>query len=528
MARQYCSHSELQQKVLNGVNTLADNVASTLGPRGRNVILHQNGYSPVITKDGVTVAKFVKLEDPVEDAAVQIIKQAASQTNDEAGDGTTTATVLAREIVVQAQRYLTAGASPGELKRGMDKAMSEISRYIKEELAQPITSEEDIEHVASISANGDRSIGKLIAMAVDRAGKDGTITVEEARSVETSLDLVEGFRFDSGYLSPQFITDKRRGTVKYSDALILVTDESLEMVDQFLPILEVVAREGRPFIIVAENIEGQALAALIMNAVRGTMKVAAVKAPRYGEERRNILKDLAAAVGATFISRSSGVKLKDAKLSDLGCAKTINISKNVTTIIDGRGDLEEIEKRIEALKLELEQTDSLRECELVQERITRLASGVAIIHVGGSTEVEMVEKKHRIEDALEAVRAAQLEGIVPGGGTALIRAGQNVKIETENEDQELGVKIILAAVQGPLKQMAKNAGASPDLILSEVLNATGDSGWNFVTGCLESLLEQGVIDPAKVTTVALKNAVSVSSTLITTGFAIVDGNFDAN
>ena len=521
MSKTYCSDSSLHEGILKGVNTLADNVASTLGPRGRNVILHKKGSRPIITKDGVTIAKFVDLDDPFENAAVQVIKQASSQTNSVAGDGTTTATVLARAILQQAQRYLKAGASPVELKRGIDKGVAKIVGNL-EALAQPIMSEEDIAHVATISANGDKAIGELIATAIDRVGKDGSITVEEARSVETSLDLVEGFRIDSGYLSPQFINDERRGATKYDDAFVLVTDEQIDTVEQILPVLEVVSREGRPLVIVAEEVEGQALAALIMNTLRGTMKIAAVKAPRYGQERRNILKDLAVSIGATYVSKESGVKLKDTKLDNLGRCKSIDITKGITTIIDGKGDPDEIEKRIDALKIELEQTDSMYECERIQERITRLASGIGIIRVGGLTEVEMIEKKHRIEDALEAVTSAQQEGIVPGGGGALLRTATGLEVETDNDDQALGVRIVLEAVKSPLRQMAENAGESADLVLSIVQAADDNLGWDFATGKLVDMVEQGVIDPVKVTRTALQNAASAASTLLTTNYAIVE------
>ena len=519
MAKKYVSGNALHEKVMSGVNILADNVASTLGPRGRNVILHKKGKTPLITKDGVTVAKFVDLEDPFENAAAQIIKQASAQTNSDAGDGTTTATVLAREILVQAQKYLAAGASPTELKRGMDKTVEAIIENLKE-MAKPVSSEEDISHVASISANGDKTIGSLIATAIDKVGKDGSITIEEARAVETSLDLVEGFRFDSGYISPTFVTDERRGVVKHEDVFILVTDNNIELVEDLLPTLEVVAREGRPLLIVAENIEGQALAALIMNAVRGTMRVVAIKAPRYGQERRNILKDLAISVGATFISQEKALKLKEAKLEHLGRAKAIEVYKYATTIVGGTGDVDEVDKRIEALKVELEQTESIHDCEKLQDRITRLASGVGIIRVGGSTEVEMVEKKHRIEDALEAVTSAQQEGVVPGGGTALLKASCDIELDFDSEDQKIGYKIIIESVKAPIRQMALNAGESPDLILNMVLTGPEGSGYDFSKGELVQMLEAGIIDPVKVTRVALQNATSVSSTLITTNYAI--------
>ena len=521
MTKHYDNGASLGEKILRGVNQLADNVASTLGPRGRNVILQEPGGKPVITKDGVTVAQFVNLEDPFEAAGADVIKQAAAQTNSMAGDGTTTATVLARAVLTESQRYIASGASPVELKRGMDVAVEGIVNTLKG-LAIDISSVEEIANIATISANNDRTIGELVSTAVDRAGKNGAITIEEARSLETSLDLVEGFRFDAGYAATAFINNERRGVVKYTEEpLLLVTDYKVEAVDQILPILEVVARESRPFVIVAEEIEGQALAALIMNAMRGTMKIAAVKAPRYGEERRNILKDLAISVGATFVSRESGMKLNDTKLEHLGIAKSIEISKSETTIMGGKGSTNEIEERIETLKTELADTESLHECERIQERITRLASGIAIISVGASTEVEMIEKKHRIEDALEAVRSAQEEGIVPGGGVPLIRAAEITQFEVDNEDQALGVEIVRKAVFAPLRQMAENAGESPDIIQTVVAGLEGSAGYDFHNRATCDLLESGVIDPVKVTRCALQNAVSAAGTLITTNHAII-------
>jgi chaperonin GroEL len=521
VTKHYDNGTSLGDKILRGVNQLADNVASTLGPRGRNVILQEPGGNPIITKDGVTVAQFVNFEDPFENAAAAVIKQAAAQTNSMAGDGTTTATVLAREVLRESQRYIASGASPVELKRGMDAAVEAIVSTLRE-MAVEISDVEEISNIASISANNDKTIGELIATAVDKAGKNGAITIEEARSLETSLDLVEGFRFDSGYAATAFINDERRGVVKYKEEpLLLVTDYKIDAVEQILPILEVVAREGRPFVIVAEDIEGQALAALIMNAMRGTMKIAAVKAPRYGEERRGILKDLATSVGAFFVSRESGVKLKDVQLQQLGIAKSIEVTKNETTIMGGKGSTSEIEERIEDLKTMLDNTDALHECERIQERITRLASGIAIIRVGASTEIEMIEKKHRIEDALEAVRSAQEEGIVPGGGVPLIRATQATEFEVDNEDQALGVEIVRKAVFAPLRQMAENAGESPDIIETIVANLEGSEGYDFRNRTTCDLLDTGVIDPVKVARCALQNAVSAAGTLITTNHAII-------
>jgi len=521
VSRKFSSHQDLQQKILEGVNKLADNVASTLGPRGRNVILHQKGKNPIITKDGVTVAKFVTLDDPFENAGAEILRQASEQTNIDAGDGTTTATVLARAIYIDAQKYLLAGSSPIELKRGIDKAVTVISANL-EALSRPVSSKEDMLHVATISANGDSSIGSLVATAIDQAGKDGSVTIEEAKSVDTTLEIVEGFRFDSGFAASAFINNERRGTIQYDNPLILVCDNKIEAIEEILPILEVVAREGRPLVIVAEEVSGQALAALIMNTVRGTMKVAAVKAPRYGEERRNILKDLALATGATFISKESRIDIKEVKLDGLGTAKSIDISKYLTTIVDGAGSYEEIDERIETLKVQLQETDDLGACERIQERITRLLSGVAIIKVGAPTEIEMVEKRHRIEDALEAVRSAQLEGIVAGGGVALMRATNDLQVDTDNETQKLGVAIVLSAAQSPMRQMATNGGASPDLVISSVSSEADEHGYDYCTDKIVNMFEEGVIDPAKVTRCALQNAASVAGALITTNHAIIE------
>ena len=520
MIRKFSNGYELNSKILDGINKLADNVATTLGPKGRNVILfHKEQGVPVITKDGVTVAKFVELEDPFENVGAQIVKQAAEQSATRAGDGTTTATVLTRAILQRAQKYLTAGVSPIEIKRGMDKASEAIVDKLKE-VAIPVRSEEDIRHIATISANNDKSIGRLISTAVDSAGKDGSVLVEEARSLKTSLDMIEGFRFDSGYLSSTFINNERNGTVEYDNPLIAVTDEKIETIEQILPTLELAARDNRPLLIVAD-MEGQALAAVIANAVRGTMKVAAVKPPRYGEERRSILKDLCSSTGATFVTRENSLSLKQVQLTHFGQSKSVSLNKGWTTIVGGTGNHEEIDKRIEALKVEIKATDSLKECERIQERITRLASGVAVIRVGAATEVEMIEKKHRIDDALEAVRSAQEEGIVAGGGVALLRTSTGLHVETDNEEQSIGAKIILDAVEEPLRQMAKNAGKSPDLIVDRVRHLTGNKGYNFMTDGIVNMLDEGIVDPVKVTRCALQNAVSVASTLITTSHAIV-------
>ena len=514
MSKIYSSNEELTAKIAAGINKLADNVASTLGPRGRNVILQKKDGKPIVTKDGVTVAEFVELDDPFENVGAQIIKQASRMTNAEAGDGTTTATVLARAIYANARQLIASGHAPIQVKRRIDQTVDEIVEKL-EDLSKPISSIEDVRHIAMISANNDPEIGELIARAVESVGKDGSITVEEARSLKTSLDLVEGFRMNSGYASSSFITDERRGAVVYEDAFILVADTKIDSVDDILPVLELVAREGRPLVIVASEVEGQALAALIMNSMRGTMKVAAVKAPQYGEERRNILKDLCLSTGASYVTKSAGLKIREVELENLGQAKKIDITKSVTTIVGGKGDYEEVDRQIEALRIEVSQTESMNEAERIQERITRLASAIAVIRVGAATEVEMIEKRHRIEDALEAVRAAREEGIVPGGGVALVRTvPKSVKDNSK--------AIVYDAICEPIRQMARNAGESADVILEKVKKAKGNVGWDFTKNKTVDMFEQGVIDPAKVTRCALQNAASAVGALITSGYAIVE------
>jgi len=515
------SRTELNAKVLRGVNILADNVAATLGPKGRNVILHQKGKDPIITKDGVTVSEFVHVDDEFENAAAQILKQATAQTNSMAGDGTTTATVLAREIIVQSQRYITAGASPVEIKRGIDLAVEEIVNNLKD-MASHVETLDDVENIATISANNDATIGKLVATAVDKAGKDGAITIEESKVVDTSLDVIEGFRLEAGYAANAFVTDERRAACHYDAPLLLITDQKIDSVEQILPALELVARDARPLVIVAEEIEGQALAALIMNTVRGSMKIAAVKAPFYGERRKQMLADLALSTGAEFISSDSTIRLRDVKLQHFGQCRSIDITKFNTTVIGGKGDAEEIDRRIELLKVELKNTEELHDCDKIQERITKLAAGVAVINVGAATDVEMIEKKHRIEDALEAVRSAQQEGTLPGGGVALLRASESLNVTVENEDQQYGVDIVQAASAAPLRQMATNCGLSPDLIESQIRNAEENCGHNFRDFCMVDMYEAGIIDPLKVTRTALQNAASAAGTLITTSHAIIE------
>ena len=522
MSKHFSSEGELRNKLLQGVSILADNVGSTLGPKGRNVIIREKGKMPFITKDGVTVAKFVDLEDPVMDAAAQIVKQASAKTNAEAGDGTTTSTVLVQAIYTEALATLTNGTNATELKRGMDKAVSAVVSELARK-SRPISSKMDVCHIATLSANNDPTIGELISEAVDKVGKNGSINIREAKSVDTTLDLVEGFRFDSGYAAGAFVTDERKKTTSYEDPLFFLTDSKLDRVDQILPALEIAARESRPFIIIADEIEGQALAALIMNTIRGSMKVAAVKAPRYGEARRNIMLDLALATGAKYFRKSEGHDISDVKLMDFGSARSIEISKSMTTIVGAQGNLDKVEEHIESLKQDILHEDTMDECKRIQDRITRLASGIAVISVGAHTEVEMIEKKHRIEDALEAVRSAQIEGVIPGGGVTLLRIADTLDVETDNSDQEKGVNIIKRAMTGPICTMAENSGLVPKTVLATIRDINDSNhGINFATGEIVDFFEVGIIDPTKVARCALQNAVSVAGTLITTNFAILE------
>jgi len=521
----YDNGQSLNSKIVAGVNKLADAVSCTLGPKGRNVVIHSKGKNPVITKDGVTVANAVVLEDAFENVGAQVLKQASAVTATEAGDGTTTATVLARAIVNQAQRYIIAGASPTDLKRGMESATAKLVERIKEK-SQPVTSLVDIENIATVSANGDNKIGKLISTAVDKVGKDGAVTIEEGKSLETVLDIVEGFQFDSGFVSREFINDERRGAVRYENALILVTDHNLSSINEMMPILEVVARENKPLVVIGDPVEGELLAALILNNTRGSMRIVALKPPRYGEERKNILKDLALATGATFVSRESGMLISEIKRQHLGTVKTVDSLKSWTTIVGGGGNYEEVEKRIESLKTEIANTQDMRECERIQERITRLASGIAIVRVGGLTEVDMIERKHRIEDALEAVKSAQMEGILPGGGTALLKLSRDLdkEVVVQNQDEHFGVEIIMKACEEPIRRLAANSDMKPDVVVENVQKPDNEFwvGVNFATGEYMNLISAGIMDPAKVTRCALQNAVSAASTLLTTAHAIIE------
>ena len=521
MTTQLSHGTELRNKVLEGVNTLADYVAATLGPKGQNVMIQKPNQRPFITKDGVTVAQSISLEDPHANAGAEVVKQVSAMTNAEAGDGTTTSTVLAREIINSAHRHIVSGVSPIEIKRGLEKCLDHAVILVKE-MAKPISSEADIHHIATISANNDVDVGKLVATAVTQGGKNGSVTIEEARSHETSLELAEGFSFDSGYAASAFVNDERRDVVRYDEPMFLITDAKIDQVNQILPALEISARESRPLVIVADEIEGQALAALIMNTVRGTMKVAAVKAPRYGEERRDILSDMSIATGAKFFQQSNGDKTTEVSLCDFGQASSVEMTRKKTTIVNGAGKPEEIDETIEKIQRRVKDTEDMHEAKRHQNRITRLSSGVARIMVGASSEVEMIEKRHRIEDALEAVRSAQQEGIVAGGGTTLLKIATRIAPNFDNEEQAVALVVFKKALQSPFRLMASNSGMSPDVTMWVMENSTSDfEGYNFLTQTRGNLLDEGIIDPAKVTRCALKNAISVAATLLLTNHSVV-------
>jgi len=523
--KHYSDGKDLHQLMLDGVNKLADNVASTYGPKGRNVILKRKDGKPIITKDGVTVARFVSLEDPFQNAAIEIVKQASEKTNSDAGDGTTTSTILARAVFSRSMDLIERGLSPVEVKRGLDKVCTLVCEKI-EEKSKPISSVEDVAFVAKISANNDQVIGDLISTAVDRVGKGGSVTIEDGRSTETTLDLVEGFRFQSGFLSNYFVTDERRNVCRYDNALIFLCDAQVDQVQTILPVLEIAAREQKPVVLVCDDVEGQALSALVMNTARGSMKVAAVKSPKYGEERRAVMQDLAIATGAKYFRTMMGDQVKQVTINDLGTCHNIEISRYGTIVVGGGGDVSELAARIEDLKQQVKDAESLTDAEHIQERVTRLASGVAIVRVGAATEIEMTEKKHRIEDALEAVRSAQQEGIVPGGGLTLYRIAQTILEDIKGieltEDQKFAAEIFYDVLRSPMSAMCDNAGVDFGEMDAVLRGKPDNTGFNFLTGEPVDMYESGIIDPAKVTKNALQNAVSAAGTLLTTNFAIIE------
>jgi len=509
-------NSEARAKLKKGVDKLANAVKITLGPKGRNVILEKKFGAPTVTKDGVSVAKEIELEDPTENMGAQMVREVATKTSDVAGDGTTTATVLAQAIYREGLKNVTAGANPMDLKRGIDLAVNKVVEYLKS-ISRDVEGRNEISQVGSISANNDKSIGELIADAMEKVGKDGVITVEEAKGTETSLEVVEGMQFDRGYLSPYFVTNAENMEVMLEDPYILIHDKKISAMKDLLPILEKVAQQGKAMLIITEDLEGEALATLVVNKLRGTLKVAAVKAPGFGDRRKAMLEDIAVLTGGTVISEERGFKLENTTISYLGSAKKVVIDKDNTTIVEGAGKSDDIKKRINEIKAQIEKTTSDYDKEKLQERLAKLSGGVAILKIGASTEIEMKEKKARVEDALHATRAAVQEGIVAGGGVAFIRAIPGLeKIKGDNLDQTTGVKIVQKALEEPLKQIVDNAGLEGSVVLQKVKEGKDDFGFNAATETYENLIKSGVIDPTKVTRTALENAASVASLLITT------------
>lgn len=514
--------SEARNKIKKGVDKLANAVKVTLGPKGRNVIIEKKFGAPTVTKDGVTVAKEIELEDATENMGAQMVREVASKTSDVAGDGTTTATVLAQAIYREGLKNVTAGANPMDLKRGIDKAVVKVIDHLKS-VSKDVEGRNEIAQVGAISANNDKSIGDLIADAMEKVGKDGVITVEEAKGTETSLEVVEGMQFDRGYLSPYFVTDAESMEAVLEDPFILIHDKKVSAMKDLLPILEKIAQQGKSLLLIAEDVEGEALATLVVNKIRGTLKVVAVKAPGFGDRRKAMLEDIATLTNGTVISEERGFKLENATLSYLGTAKKVVIDKDNTTIVEGAGKPEDIKKRINEIKAQIDKTTSDYDKEKLQERLAKLSGGVAVLKIGASTEVEMKEKKARVEDALHATRAAVEEGIVTGGGVTFVRAISALdSVEGENPDQTTGIKIIKKALEEPLKQIVNNAGLDGSVVLQKVKEGKDDFGFNAATETYEHLIKAGVIDPTKVARIALENAASVASLLITTEAVIYE------
>ncbi|WP_018604937.1 chaperonin GroEL [Uliginosibacterium gangwonense] len=521
-AKQVLFGDDARAKIVNGVNVLANAVKVTLGPKGRNVVLERSFGAPTVTKDGVSVAKEIELKDKFENMGAQLVKEVASKTSDNAGDGTTTATVLAQAIVREGFKYVAAGFNPADLKRGIDKAVAAIVAEIKK-ISKPTTTSKEIAQVGSISANSDESIGKIIADAMDKVGKSGVITVEDGKSLDNELDVVEGMQFDRGYLSPYFINNQERQIATMENPFVLLFDKKVSNIRDLLPVLEQVAKAGRPLLIIAEDVEGEALATLVVNNIRGILKTVAVKAPGFGDRRKAMLEDIAILTGGQVISEEVGLSLEKATLADLGQAKRIEVEKENTTIIDGIGKADAIQARVAQIDALIETSTSDYDKEKLQERKAKLAGGVAVIKVGAATEVEMKEKKARVEDALHATRAAVEEGVVAGGGVALLRARAAIgNLKGDNADQEAGIKIVLRAIEEPLRQIVANAGDEPSVVINKVLEGKGNYGYNAANGTYGDLVELGVLDPAKVTRSALQNAASVAALILTTDALVAE------
>jgi len=513
---------DARHRMVRGVNILANAVKVTLGPKGRNVVLDRSFGSPTVTKDGVSVAKEIELKDKFENMGAQMVKEVASKTSDNAGDGTTTATVLAQAIVAEGMKYVAAGMNPMDLKRGIDKAVIAVVEELKK-LSKPTTTSKEIAQVGSISANSDEEIGKIIADAMDKVGKEGVITVEDGKSLNNELEVVEGMQFDRGYLSPYFINNPDKQIAILENPYVLLHDKKVSNIRELLPILEQVAKAGRPLLIVAEDVEGEALATLVVNSIRGILKTVAVKAPGFGDRRKAMLEDIATLTGGTVIAEEVGLTLEKATLADLGQAKRVEAAKENTTIIDGAGDTKAIEARVKAIRAQIEEATSDYDKEKLQERVAKLAGGVALIKVGAATEVEMKEKKARVEDALHATRAAVEEGVVAGGGVALIRAKQAIsKLKGDNVEQEAGIKIVLRALEEPLRMIVENAGDEPSVVVNKVAEGKGNYGFNAATHEYGDLVAMGVLDPTKVTRMALQNASSIAGLMLTTDAMVAE------
>jgi chaperonin GroEL len=521
-AKEITFNQPAREAILRGVQTLSEAVAVTLGPKGRNVVIEKSWGSPTITKDGVTVAKEIELEAKFENMGAQMVREVASQTSDKAGDGTTTATVLARSIYEEGLRLVAAGHNPMDLKRGIDAAVEVVVGELKK-LSKPTEGKKDIAQVGTISANGDETIGNIIAEAMDKVGKEGVITVEEAKGLETTLDVVEGMQFDRGYVSPYFVTNPDRMEAVIEDAYLLITEKKISAMADLVPVLEQVARSGKPLLIVAEDVDGEALATLVVNKLRGTLQVCAVKAPGFGDRRKEMLKDLSVLTGGQVVAEELGIKLEQITLKELGRAKRITIDKDNTTVVDGAGKKADIEARIKVIRAQIEETTSDYDREKLQERLAKLVGGVAVIHVGAATETEMKEKKARVEDALHATRAAVEEGIVPGGGVAYLRSLAALKkLSVPEGDRRFGVEIVRRALEGPARRIAENAGVEGAVVVAKILDGKGAFGFNAASEVYEDLEKAGVIDPTKVSRTALQNAASVASLLLTTEAMIAD------
>ena len=522
-AKEVRFHEGARSKMVHGLNILADAVKVTLGPKGRNVVLERSFGAPTVTKDGVSVAKEIELKDKFENMGAQMVKEVASKTSDVAGDGTTTATVLAQAIVREGMKFVASGMNPMDLKRGIDKAVIHVVEELKK-ISKPCTTSKEISQVGAISANADFDIGKIISDAMDKVGKEGVITVEDGKSLQNELDLVEGMQFDRGYLSPYFINNPEKQIAVIEDAYILLHDKKISSIREMLPLLELVAKAGKPLLIIAEEVEGEALATLVVNNIRGILKTCAVKAPGFGDRRKAMLEDMAILTGGTVISEELGLKLENATLKDLGKAKKIECGKENTTIIDGAGNKKDIEGRVKQIRVQIEEATSDYDKEKLQERVAKLAGGVAVIKVGAATEVEMKEKKARVEDALHATRAAVEEGVVPGGGVAYLRARSALdkKVKGDNHDQDAGIKIVMRALEEPLRQIVSNTGDEPSVVLNKVVEGKGNYGYNAQTAEFGDLVQMGVIDPTKVVRFALQNASSVAGLMLTTDAMVAE------